>query len=56
VPDEPAQRLALDFYQVLWRTFAPGEALLEARRRAAMGQQGRNSETWAAPVLLMQNM
>lgn len=54
VRDDPAQRLALDFYQQLWRSFAPGDALLEARRRAAQGQQGRNDETWAAPVLLMQ--
>jgi CheY-like chemotaxis protein len=54
VADEPAKRLAIDFYRSLWRTFSPGEALLEARRKAALGTHGRDDETWAAPILLMQ--
>ena len=53
VADEPAKRLAIDFYGALWRTFSPGEALLEARRKAALGEHGRDDETWAAPILLM---
>jgi len=36
-------------------TFSPGEAMLEARREIALGKYGLNDETWAAPVLLMQN-
>lgn len=55
VVDEPARNLALQFYSSLWRTFAPGEALLEARRCAAQGPGGRDDETWAAPMLLLQN-
>jgi CheY-like chemotaxis protein len=55
IADAPAMLLALVFYQMLWRSFSPGEALLEARRSAAMGERGRDDETWASPVLLMQN-
>jgi CheY-like chemotaxis protein len=55
VADAPAMLLALVFYQMLWRSFSPGEALLEARRSTAMGERGRDDETWASPVLLMQN-
>jgi DNA-binding response OmpR family regulator len=55
VADKPAGELAQHFYQALWRTFSPGAALLEARRAIALGPYGRDDETWAAPVLLMQN-
>jgi ActR/RegA family two-component response regulator len=56
VADDSARALALTFYRALWRSFSPGEALLEARRAAAMGQRGRDDETWMAPVLLAQNI
>ncbi|NIW44190.1 MAG: CHAT domain-containing protein [Gammaproteobacteria bacterium] len=54
VADTPAMDLALDFYHTLWRTFSPGEALLQARRNIAR-KYGLDDDTWAAPVLLMQN-
>jgi len=54
VPDDSARDLALQFYRALWRTFSPGEALLEARRHAARGLLGPDDDTWAAPVLVMQ--
>jgi CheY-like chemotaxis protein len=54
VADSPAMLLALVFYQMLWRTLSPGEALLHARRSAAMGERGRDDETWASPILLTQ--
>lgn len=53
--DRSALRLAQVFYDTLWRTFSPGEALLEARIRATLGPKGRDDETWASPVLVMQN-
>ena len=55
VRDDASQLMALVFYQHLWQSFSPGQALLEARRSAAMGERGRDDETWASPVLLMQN-
>ena len=55
VADYPAKHLAQTFYQTLWGTFSPGEALLQARRNIAMGEKGFDDDTWAAPVLLMQN-
>jgi CheY-like chemotaxis protein len=54
VADDSATLLAKTFYKTLWRNFFPGEALLEARREVTLGQS-RNDETWASPVLLMQN-
>jgi CHAT domain-containing protein len=55
VADSPALQLAQNFYETLWRTFSPSDALLEARIRATMGPMGRDDETWASPVLIMQN-
>jgi len=55
VADAPAKHLAQVFYETLWRTFSPGEALLQARRSVAMGAHGRDDETWASPVLVVQN-
>jgi CHAT domain-containing protein len=55
VLDRSALQLALNFYENLWRTFSPGEALREARIRATLGLKGRDDETWASPVLVMQN-
>ncbi|MCG8353067.1 MAG: CHAT domain-containing protein [Chloroflexales bacterium] len=55
VSDEPARYLALNFYDTLWRTFSPGEALYHARKHAAQGRQGFDDDTWAAPVLVLQN-
>lgn len=56
VADVSAKLLAQSFYQELWRTFSPGQALLEARRNSAMVRRGLDNETWASPVLLMQNV
>jgi CHAT domain-containing protein len=56
VPDASASYLAQKFYQTLWRTFSPGEALLEARRDAAIRARGRDNDAWASPILLMQNI
>lgn len=56
VSDESALRLAQAFYERLWQTFSPGEALLDARVNATLGLHGRDDETWASPVLLMQNI
>lgn len=53
--DRSALRLAQVFYDTLWRTFSPGEALLEARIQATLGPKRRDDETWASPVLVMQN-
>ncbi len=55
VADKLARELAQHFYQALWRTFSPSTALLEARQAIALGSYGRDDETWASPVLLMQN-
>ncbi|HYX72337.1 MAG TPA: CHAT domain-containing protein, partial [Nitrososphaera sp.] len=55
VADTSAMFLAEHFYKVLWHTFSPGDALLAARRNVAM-EHGRDDETWASPVLLMQNV
>lgn len=55
VADEPARELALRFYDNLWRSFSPGDALLQARKDATLGHHGRDNHTWAAPVLVAQN-
>jgi CheY-like chemotaxis protein len=54
VSDDSAQTMAKAFYQNLWRTLSPAEAMREARESFAIGW-GRNDETWASPVQLMQN-
>jgi hypothetical protein len=56
VADGPARELALNFYQALWHSFSPGQALLEARRAGVLGSRGRDDETWMSLLLLMQNM
>jgi CHAT domain-containing protein len=56
VPDASAQVLAHVFYQTLWHTFSPADALFQARRDTAMGARGRNDDAWASPILLMQNI
>lgn len=52
--DQSARILAHDFYYNLWHTFLPAEALLQARKNISTGDGGRDDETWASPVLLMQ--
>jgi hypothetical protein len=54
IADDPAKLIALFFYQELWRTFSPGEALLQARKRIS-SELGRDDETWASPIIVMQN-
>lgn len=56
VRDDSAIELATEFYDSLWRNFCPGQALLESRREIALGAEGRDNETWAAPVLLSQTI
>ena len=55
VADAPAKLMASTFYKHLWLSLSPGRALLQARHSAAMGERGRDDETWASPILLMQN-
>jgi CheY-like chemotaxis protein len=55
VDDAMALELARSFYSALWQHLAPGPALLEARKTMSMGPLGRDSETWASPVLLSQS-
>jgi CHAT domain-containing protein len=55
VGDTSALGLASAFYRNLWRTLLPGKALFEARKEIAHGEGRRDNESWAAPVLLMQN-
>jgi CHAT domain-containing protein len=54
VKDTSATTLAADFYECLWREFCFGRALLTSRRKGASGTNGRDNETWAAPVLVSQ--
>jgi DNA-binding NarL/FixJ family response regulator len=54
VRDDSAIEFATEFYDSLWRNFCLGQALLESRREMALGAEGRDNETWAAPVLLSQ--
>jgi CheY-like chemotaxis protein len=54
VKDRQAMRLAEVFYSELWRTLSPGEAMLSARLDAAR-EWGLDDDTWASPVVLMQN-
>ncbi len=55
VADDPARQMALAFYESLWSTLLPGEAMLRARNEIAH-QGGFDNETWASPVLLVQTM
>jgi len=54
VSDASAIKLAANFYSSLWLNFCFGQALLSSRRKIALGRNGRDDETWAAPVLLAQ--
>lgn len=54
VKDASAKLMAETFYHVLWQSFSPGEALYRARRNIAMAEQGRDNETWASSVLVVQ--
>ncbi len=56
VADDSAVMLAQVFYEILWRTLSPGEALLTARIRATHGSLGRDDDTWLSPILLMQTL
>ena len=53
VADAPAMEFAKTFYDELWRTFSPGEALMKARKNAANGPLGRDDDTWLSPILMM---
>lgn len=55
VMDTSAMHVAMEFYKALWRSFCPGDALLQARRSIATGDRGRDDDAWASPLLLMQN-
>ncbi len=54
VEDGSALELAESFYRSLWRNLSFSQALLNSRRKLAMGPNGRDNETWAAPVLVSQ--
>lgn len=53
--DEAALKFAQNYYQALWRTFSPGNAILQAREQLAL-YRDVFGEAWAAPLLLMQNI
>jgi CHAT domain-containing protein len=61
VVDASALRFSTAFYDELWRTFSPGNALVEARKSIAMGRgEGdesieRDDDAWASPVLVIQS-
>jgi DNA-binding response OmpR family regulator len=55
VGDDSALSIAETFHSSLWRCLSPGESLLNARRAAAISADGRDDDSWASPVLLMQN-
>lgn len=54
VNDASAFTLANDFYSSLWLNFCLGQALLSSRRKIILEKDGRDDDTWAAPVLLCQ--
>lgn len=54
VADNSALQIANEFYKALWKTLCPAKALYFARREVAI-EKGLDDETWASPVLLMQN-
>jgi CheY-like chemotaxis protein len=53
VSDDSAQHLAISFYESLFNSFSPEEAILDARR-AISRQCGRDDETWASSMLVLQ--
>jgi CheY-like chemotaxis protein len=55
VGDTSAFVLAKHFYEQLWKTLSPGDALLEARNEISLGSGRRDNETWASPVLMTQS-
>jgi DNA-binding response OmpR family regulator len=55
VDDESALAMAEAFYAELLQTLSPRDALLQARRKAALGIRGRDESIWAAAVLIAQN-
>jgi CHAT domain-containing protein len=56
VGDPSAFKFAESFYENLWRTLSPAEALFEARNEISQDGVRRDNETWASPVLMMQNV
>lgn len=54
VRNESAQVFAKVFYEELWRSFSPAEAVQSAKRQIILSN-GIEDETWASPVLLMQH-
>lgn len=54
VTDISSLQIAIEFYRNLLATLSPAEALYFARQEVAI-QNGLDDETWASPVLLMQN-
>ena len=55
VGDTSAFELAKHFYQLLWKTLSPADALFEARGEMSRSFGRRNDDTWASPVLMTQN-
>jgi CheY-like chemotaxis protein len=55
VDDDSALAMAEAFYTELLQTLSPRDALLQARRKAALGIRGRDESIWAAAVLIAQN-
>lgn len=61
VLDASALRFSTAFYDELWRTFSPGNALVEARKSIALGtgeedwSLERDDDAWASPVLVIQS-
>jgi len=54
VSDKGAKEMALSFYETLFSTLCPEDALFQARRKLST-TRGRDDETWASPVLVVQN-
>ncbi|MDP9122855.1 MAG: CHAT domain-containing protein [Acidobacteriota bacterium] len=54
VSDEVALTFATSFYQNLWRTLSPGDAVLAARQECAL-KWTLDEPTWASPILLLQS-
>ncbi|CAN5296077.1 hypothetical protein BH10ACI1_BH10ACI1_28030 [soil metagenome] len=54
VLDDSALQLARKFYQKLWRSLSLEESLHYAKQKIKFAK-GLDDETWASPVLLMQN-
>ena len=54
VNDASALKFASDFYSSLWLSFCLGQALLSSRHKIILEKDGRDDDTWAAPVLLCQ--